>query len=315
LIGCAILNYQKAVEELEFEKRLELIFIKTVFERVNSGVEFNFIIFKDATASALQLLTLVLNVKNKELIKIFNLSSADTWYDPYTYIIGLFLVEGGVAPKYFKFFSRKYLKKTIMTYNYSATLFTCLQNFYEEIKIKNLPESDRKIITEYFISFYRFLEQLFNNKNFFESSLTALNTKLLEILIKENALVIYLNDESHAFLHYYTKKGRRMNFQTKEGGRTTTVFWYLTQYIDIKKTSSALKPNTIHALDASLVRLTIYSSPYTIATIHDSFGAPLYDIENIINLVNKNLNLVYYKAQGVEWYTSNRQYYSVYVIF
>jgi DNA-directed RNA polymerase len=105
-----------------------------------------------------------------------------------------------------------------------------------------------------------------------------------------------------------------MNFVTSEGTRTTTTFWSLTQFLDIKKTSSALKPNTIHALDAALVRLTIFSSNYTIATIHDSFGAPLYDIENVINLVNKNLNLIFYKAQGIEWY-SNRAYYSVYVIY
>jgi len=69
--------------------------------------------------------------------------------------------------------------------------------------------------------------------------------------------------------------------------------------LDLKKTSNALKPNTIHALDAALVRLTIFHSPYTIATIHDSFGAPLCDIENIILLVNKNLNLIYYKVQDI----------------
>jgi DNA-directed RNA polymerase len=61
-----------------------------------------------------------------------------------------------------------------------------------------------------------------------------------------------------------------------------------------------LKPNTIHALDAALVRLTINANSHAIATIHDSFGASLYDIEGIITLVNKNLNHIFYKAQGVE---------------
>jgi DNA-directed RNA polymerase len=70
--------------------------------------------------------------------------------------------------------------------------------------------------------------------------------------------------------------------------------------LDLKKTNNALKPNTIHALDAALVRLTINTNSYVIATIHDSFGASLYDVEGVINLVNKNLNLIYYKAQGVE---------------
>jgi hypothetical protein len=87
-----------------------------------------------------------------------------------------------------------------------------------------LSESERKLITEYFVNFYRFLEQLFNDKNFFEASLNDLNTKLLSTLIKENALIIDLNDESRAFLHYYTKQGKRMNFVTSEGTRTTTTF-------------------------------------------------------------------------------------------
>ncbi len=99
-----------------------------------------------------------------------------------------------------------------------------MQNFYDEIKIWDFAPDERKLITEYFVSFYRFLEKLFNDKNFFESSLSDLNTRLLDILIKENALVIYLNDESSAALHYYTKKGKRMNFITGEGLRTTTLF-------------------------------------------------------------------------------------------
>jgi hypothetical protein len=224
LIRLAIQKYNLNAVGADFEKNLEYIFIHSVFQRLAENVKFNFIIFKDATASALQLLTLVLNVKNKQLTQIFNLNSTSAWYDPYTYIIGLYLKEAGLELKFFKYFNRKYLKKTIMTYNYSATLYTCMQNFYDEIKIWDFAPDERKLITEYFVSFYRFLEKLFNDKNFFESSLSDLNTRLLDILIKENALVIYLNDESSAALHYYTKKGKRMNFITGEGLRTTTLF-------------------------------------------------------------------------------------------
>jgi DNA-directed RNA polymerase len=105
-----------------------------------------------------------------------------------------------------------------------------------------------------------------------------------------------------------------MNFVDEEGGRLTTLFWTITQTIDLKKTSNALKPNTIHALDAALVRLTICNSKYTLATIHDSFGASLYDIEGIINLVNTNVNLIFYRTHDVDWYI-NRHYYSIYIIF
>ena len=314
LIRLAIKYYAYDIVLLDLEKKLEFIFIKTILRELNLGSNFNFIIFKDSTASALQLLTLVLNVKNKQLTEIFNLNSKTTWYDPYTYIIMLFLQETNISPKFLKYFNRNFLKKTIMTYNYSATLYTCMQNFYDEVEIRKMTSEERKLITDYFVSFYRFLEKVFNNKNFFETSLTDLNAKLLKVLIDENALVIYLNDESHTALHYYTKEGKRMNFLNKEGVRSTTILWQLTNFLDIKKTKNALKPNTIHALDAALIRLTIISNPYVIATIHDSFGAPLHAVEDIIKLVNKNLNLIYYKTRDIEWY-SNKQYYSIYVIF
>jgi hypothetical protein len=191
---------------------------------MNSDTLFNFIIFKDATASALQLLTLVLNVRDKQLTEIFNLNSKSAWFDPYTYIISLFLKDNIVEDKYKGFFIRKYLKKTIMTYNYSATLYTCLQGFYEEIKAKTLKSDDKKNITQHFISFYRFLEKLFDGKNFFEKSITDINEQLLKILKYEKDLIIYLNDESSAYLQYYTKRERRANLTKKGGVRTTTVF-------------------------------------------------------------------------------------------
>jgi len=78
LIQLAIQKYSVTWAGEDFEKNLERIFIKSVFTRLAANVKFNFIIFKDATASALQLLTLVLNVKNKQLTQIFNLNSTHT---------------------------------------------------------------------------------------------------------------------------------------------------------------------------------------------------------------------------------------------
>jgi hypothetical protein len=98
-----------------------------------------------------------------------------------------------------------------MTYNYSATLHTCLQNFYDEIKINAFESAEQRRLTEYFVSFYKFLEALFEDTNFFHTSLAAINDRLLNILKKENSLVIYLSDESSASLEYYLQRERRMN--------------------------------------------------------------------------------------------------------
>jgi hypothetical protein len=99
-----------------------------------------------------------------------------------------------------------------------------MQGFYDEIKIKNFSSEEKKMITDYFVNFYRFLESLFDDKNLFENSLTELNTKLLGILKKENALTIRLNDDSSAQLQYYIRKERRMNIIDGGGGRTTALF-------------------------------------------------------------------------------------------
>jgi hypothetical protein len=78
LITLGILNYNDSQQFFDFEKKLDFLFIHSIFNRINLGIKFNFIIFKDATASALQLLTLVLNIKDKNLTEIFNLNSKTT---------------------------------------------------------------------------------------------------------------------------------------------------------------------------------------------------------------------------------------------
>jgi hypothetical protein len=314
LIQIGIFHYNCDENELDFEKLIEYEYIKSIFYRLNTKSTFNFIIFKDATASALQLLTLVLGIGDKALVEIFNLKSTTSWYDPYTYIIGLFLKQTIVEKRFLKYFCRKYLKKTIMTYNYSASLHTCMNNFYAEIEVKTFSTDEKKIITDYFVEFYKFLEKLFEGKKFFEKSLAELNESLLDLFSRENRLHIYLNDESRAALHYYHKKPTRINQKNDLGNRVTTLLWLNSEVLNLKKTTTSLRPNTIHALDAALVRLTIHNYSFGIATVHDSFGAPLWDIEGVICKINNNLNLIYYKTKEVDWYT-NREYFSIYVVF
>jgi hypothetical protein len=75
LIELAIKHYKTPPAALDLEQRIELLFIHSILARLNAGTYFNFIIFKDATASALQLLTLVLGVKDLALVEVFNLNS------------------------------------------------------------------------------------------------------------------------------------------------------------------------------------------------------------------------------------------------
>lgn len=300
LVDIGIKHYACSADALGLESKLALLYIREMLHGLGEGEEFNYIVFKDATASALQLLTLILNLKNPQLVKVFNLASKTTWYDPYSFVIGQFIQQHKVPHELKEFFTRNTLKKAIMTYNYSATLHTCLRNFYEEVKIKERTASERKQLTETFVSFYRYLEQVFNEKEFFESSIEELNTQLLSVLKEDKTLMIALNDEANVFLEYYLPQERRANITNELGGRMTAIFWGPGSQLDFKKTTNALKPNTIHALDAALVRLTIIKYTHALATIHDCFGAPLNQIDEVIELVNENLNLIYYRTRGVD---------------
>jgi len=90
-----------------------------------AGLDRQYIIFKDATASAIQLLALRLTPASQQIIHYTNLSSLEYWYDTYYFVIEWFLDETEVQITSKKYFKRQYLKKTIMTYNYAATEFTC----------------------------------------------------------------------------------------------------------------------------------------------------------------------------------------------
>lgn len=90
------------------------------------------LISKDATGSCFQHLIKILGANTPESLKWCNLQSEDTWYDPYSYIIDEFkksaLLNRSTKMGHMEFdriFSRKYLKKTIMTENYAAGENTC----------------------------------------------------------------------------------------------------------------------------------------------------------------------------------------------
>jgi hypothetical protein len=118
---------QKPETSLTQEKTLQKNYIQHVFNELleQKTPKRRYIVYKDATASAIQLLTLYLIPSSEEVAKYANLKSITHWYDTYHYIIQLYLKKYKINEDSIPYFTRSNLKKTIMTYNYSATLFTC----------------------------------------------------------------------------------------------------------------------------------------------------------------------------------------------
>jgi hypothetical protein len=63
-------------------------------------------------------------------------------------------------------------------------------------------------------------------------------------------------------------------------------------HLDLRKTKQSIKPNTTHALDASLVRETINDIKTPIITIHDCYGVDIYTIDTTIYSINNNINKI-----------------------
>lgn len=107
----------------DFETKLDIEYVINILEKINDNIFEKTIIYKDATASAIQLLMLVLGSDNTERLKQCNLTDAHHWYDTYYFLISDFIkiknIQADFAATYL---SRRLLKKTIMTYNYEATL-------------------------------------------------------------------------------------------------------------------------------------------------------------------------------------------------
>lgn len=281
---------------LDFEKRVQQNYIIHIINQLlNMGVlKRNYIIYKDATASAIQILTLLLQPANLEIMVYANLNSNDCWYDTYYYIISKYINNYEINFESRPFFTRDFLKKTIMTYNYAATLYTCWNEFKELVK-NNTINKDSNFWLELkkdFDNFYRFLDKLFNEQTLFVDSINQQAKKMLATYTIDKEIVLKSNDKSKIYFHYFVTKNQRLTVKLEKTRKTLQIS-SLSNKLDVKKTTQAIKPNTTHALDATLVRETLRDLDKPIVTIHDCFGAGILVIDKLIFSLNKNISRIY----------------------
>jgi len=129
-----IAAYTKGFISEDFEEKI-------IYKKVCVAIESFFlkkkikktIIYKDSTASVLQQLTKLLGHKSEKILEIMNINHESIWYDPYSFIIEIYKIKSPITnPEIENFFIRKFLKKLIMTVNYSLTQQTALAYFFED---------------------------------------------------------------------------------------------------------------------------------------------------------------------------------------
>lgn len=241
------------------------------------------IIYKDSTASVLQHLTKLLGFKSEKILEIMNINAAETWSDPYTYIINLYKIRYPIKDeRIIKIFNRKNLKKLIMTINYSLTYKSAIEYFFQEANddIKKLIAEDNsftyKLISEV-KKFYNYLKNDVEKEELFEKSsneLIKLWFKGREITTKDGA-IIDLN---------YKKIIKKSIETTILGKRKSMINYTISEEYDKRKTNIALRANLIHSMDSIFARDIL--SIEKIISIHDSFGISIAEVSFLIDLAN-----------------------------
>lgn len=189
-----------------------------------------------------------------------------------------------------------------MTYNYSATAYTCLNEFIDTAKI---PFEEQAFVRSDFKLFYNFIHDLFEKNSFFKTPSKQLLENCLKELKKTNFLKVTTTDNSEAYLEYLKTKIVRVD-KIINNQRRTMSFTTLTSELDLKKIFTSFRPNLIHSLDATYLRLILQKLPYGIITIHDSYGIDILSVKLLIRIANEVINkLGYNKKLPVQFFYSN----------
>ena len=320
--GCEISNdIIKNYKKLSFDEELEYIYIISALEDLNKGLYKKLIIYKDATASGIQLLTVANGSVNETIIKNCNLKSYDMWYDTYLYIINIFInknikkLKKLVGDDYIYFVRRKDLKRSIMTYIYGAGKNTALSYYLD-----NLPKRlDENTGIKIFNLFYKFLNKFFASSDFFETSIDFIKERAELEQNKNKKILVWVTDDSTMNLDYYKIIYYRMDryIDNDKSTRSTIKFGELDDKFDKNKTLRALIANIAQGLDALFLRLIIKELDYPIITIHDSFGIDILRVNYLIKVVNIAINKISYSFES-DFKSFNHfklnNYYSEYIL-
>ena len=180
------------------------------------------------------------------------------------------------------YFTRSTLKRTIMTYNYNATLITCWSYFKEDANLpRNFNDPISLEVWPHFEKFYKFIQKLFDGSGFYFSP----STTIVEFFKKK-----FEEDGDVAYETFNDFQALLMYFELVDGGRLDVVapgtnkkrITYLRKTLstepNTKKTFKALKANITHFFDAYIIRFITLKLGRSVITIHDSVGIDILSI-------------------------------------
>jgi hypothetical protein len=274
---------KKKLNNNDLEDQIGYISLKKIIEKIynNEYLYTKHIIYKDSTASVLQLMTKLLGWKKTFMLEVMNINSIENkWYDPYTYIINKYIENiAGNLENNTMLLKRKNLKKIIMTVQYSVSTDSALKYYAESknIKINELDKNERNNI----ISFKKYLTDIVEQEHLFLKNSSSLTEEW------NKNMYIYTNDNICFSLNYNKKKKKQIEI-TVDNKRKSIINYEITNTYDKHKTKQSLRANIIHVMDAYIARSIILD--WKIGTVHDSFGIDIYKISLLIDSCNSIFN-------------------------
>ncbi len=238
----------------------------------------NYFICKDSTASVLQHLFKFLGIKDGAALVMCNINSGTTWFDPYTAIVSDFFKTNNVQKTNEKYFTRKTLKKVIMTFHYSVSFRQAFKYFLEA----NSMIYKVDVVLDLEADFRKFFNYLSENHE------TNLFYKHPSGILMENPRDVEYFDGTQIKFNYYTHSIVRSEVKSKSLGirKTYNTMQINSEKIDKTKTRRAFRANLIHSHDSSYLRKLLIN--LTMLTVHDMFAIPITQVCIAIDRANES---------------------------
>lgn len=288
-------DFEDVYEKIEFNYLLNL-----VDELIS--VENNLkkrIFWKDAPASCFQHLLSILGESGPDSYKVCNLDSDDTWYDPYSYLIqdffekncdtvtknlysksGLMLSES----RYFEIFSRKRLKKVLMTESYGAGKQKLSFFFKLDLGLESMPELEKNAILAIWDEFFDYISD--------ENFLFAQSSKaIVDHFDVNNIKVVENPDKTRVDYSCFTVEVTQSELYI-EKKRHTFRSRNITIKEDKQQFRTSIRANFVQSRDSVVARR--YAILTKMWSIHDCFSMDLLNITYMVALINALMNDEFY---------------------
>lgn len=288
-------NYKSIKDIYDIYDLIKIKYYISILDEINKDIYVSWLISKDATASCYQHLIKILGSKDSESLKWCNLKSLDTWFDTYSYIIENFnkkiKSECLSIDDISKIFSRKTLKRVIMTENYGASMRTCIKYFTSSFSFEKYTLEQQKEIISIFKLFYNYLT---TDNSILRKSSSEIVEYFSNVLNSDGNIISTLKDDSKIYHIYYKHNIKQIEIYLYNK-RYTKQERLLTSTIDMKKIKNAIRANYVQSIDAALVRW--YLCEIRGITIHDCFMIDYLNTTFLIAKLNEGMRLVFHDLE------------------